>query len=131
VDDLVAEMTELYGEPIFGARLDSYINEQWMALPFFSRANGHYIRADYFGEAGLDPVADTESYDKMRAAAMTVTDANANRWGWGMTVNRSGDGNAIAGDNRRSDLAEGHVLRRGVPADAATGDPLLDGYQQQ
>ena len=95
VDDLVAEMTELYGEPIFGARLDSFINDQWMALPFFSRANGHYIRADYFGEAGLDPKADTETYDKMRNAAMTVTDASSNRWGWGMTINRSGDGNAM------------------------------------
>lgn len=95
VDEWVAEMTEQYGEPIYGARLDAFIEDQWRGLPFFSRANGHYIRSDYFAEVGLDPNADTETYDKMRNAAMTVTDAAQNRWGWGMTINRSGDGNAM------------------------------------
>jgi len=95
VNELVAEFTEQFGEPIHGAKTESFLDDNWMAVPFFSRANGHYIRGDYFAEAGLDPVADTESYDKMRASALAVTDANNNRWGWGMTINRSGDGNAM------------------------------------
>ncbi len=95
VSDLVAEMTALFGEPIQGAKNDTMVGDTWFGMPFFTRANGHYVRADYFAEKGLDALAECETYDKMRAAAMAVSDASQNRWGWGMTINRSGDGNAL------------------------------------
>ncbi len=95
VTDLVTEMTELYGEPIQGAKNDSIVDGEWYGVPFFTRANGYYVRADMFAAAGLDPIADTETYDKMRAAALAVSDPSNNQWGWGMTINRSGDGNGL------------------------------------
>lgn len=95
VTDLVTEFAGMYGEPIGGAKLDSFLDEEWYATPFFTRANGHYVRRDIFEAAGLDVDADTETYDKMRDAALKVSDAANNVWGWGMTVNRSGDGNGL------------------------------------
>lgn len=95
VDALVAEMTELYGEPIWGARLDSTVDDVWYAVPFFTRAGGFYVRQDIFEENGLDVDADTETYDALRDTALAISNPDENMWGWGMTVNRSGDGNSM------------------------------------
>jgi len=95
VSDLVAEMTELYGEPIYGARLDSVVDDEWYAVPFFTRAGGMYARQDIFEANGLDIDADTETYELLREAALAMSDPAENMWGWGMTVNRSGDGNSM------------------------------------
>ncbi len=93
--ELVDEMVAQYGEPIPGARNDSSLEDQWLAVPFFTRVNGLFVRQDMFAEHGLDVLADTDTYDKLRQAALTVSDPAQNRWGWGMTVNRSGDGNGL------------------------------------
>lgn len=95
VTDMVNEMIELYGEPIYGATLDSELDGEWFAVPFFTRAGGMYARQDIFDEFGLDVDADTETYEKLRDAALAVSNPAENMWGWGMTVNRSGDGNAL------------------------------------
>jgi multiple sugar transport system substrate-binding protein len=95
VDDLVNEMIETYGEVGWGHRLDSSVDDVWYAVPFFTRAGGLYVRQDIFEEAGLDVDADTETYDALRDAALAVSNPSENMWGWGMTVNRSGDGNSL------------------------------------
>lgn len=92
VTGLVAEMTERYGEPIPGARFDAAFADEWWAVPFFTRVNGLFVRQDLFAAKGLDIVADTETYDGLRQAALTISDPDQSMWGWGMTVNRSGDG---------------------------------------
>lgn len=95
VDELVAEMSELYGEPIWGAQLDSAVDDVWYAVPFFTRAGGLYARQDVFDAAGLDIFAASETYDQMRDAAAAASNPAENMWAWGMTVNRSGDGNSL------------------------------------
>ena len=95
VDELVTEVTEQNGDPIPGARFDSIVDEQWYAVPFFTRAGGLYVRQDLFAEQGLDILADTDTYDKLRDAALAISAPDQNMWGWGMTVNRSGDGNSL------------------------------------
>lgn len=113
VTELVNEMIELYGEPIFGARLDSAIDDEWYAVPFFTRAGGMYARRDIFDEYGLDVDADTETYAKLRDAALAISNPSENMWGWGMTVNRSGDGNA---------LVQNVIFRHGGHLQDETGD---------
>ncbi len=95
VSDLVNELVAEYGDPIQGARFDSEFEGEWWAVPFFTRAGGYYVRRDVFAEAGLDPVADIDTYDKMRDAALAVSKPDQQLWGWGMSVNRSGDGTSL------------------------------------
>ena len=111
--ELVNEMTELYGEPIPGARLDSTIDDEWYAVPFFTRAGGMYARQDILEAAGLDVDADMDTWDKVRDAALAVSNPAENIWGWGMTVNRSGDGNA---------LVQNVIFRHGGHLQDETGD---------
>ena len=95
VTDLMAEVIQTQGEPIPGARFDSFAQEEWWAVPFFTRSNGIFVRQDLFAEKGLDIIEDTDTYDKLRDAALAVSDPAQNMWGWGMTINRSGDGAAL------------------------------------
>ncbi len=92
VTDLMGEMIERHGDPIPGARFDSTFEENWYAVPFFTRSNGLFVRQDIFVENGLDIIEDTRTYDQLRESALKVSNPAENRWGWGMTVNRSGDG---------------------------------------
>lgn len=91
-DALTKEAIQKYGATYPGYEDTTLFDDKWWGLPFYGRAGGAYIRADWFKEAGLDPKADTATYDKMRDAAMKISDPAKQRWGWGMTVNRSGDG---------------------------------------
>jgi len=95
VTDMVDEAIEQYGDPNPGMRFDAAFENEWWAVPFFTRANGLWARQDIFAEHGLDVVEDTRTYDQLREAALAVSDPAANMWGWGMTVNRSGDGNGL------------------------------------
>lgn len=95
VSDLVTEISETHGEPIPGARFSSTVDDEWYAVPFFMRAGGLYVRQDIFGEHGLDIAADTDTYDKLRDVALAISNPDENVWGWGMTANRSGDGNSL------------------------------------
>lgn len=95
VTDLMGEVIQTQGDPIPGARFDSAVGEDWFAVPFFTRSNGLFVRQDIFAEHGLDVVEDTDTLDKLRDSALAVSDPSQNMWGWGMTINRSGDGAAL------------------------------------
>jgi multiple sugar transport system substrate-binding protein len=95
VTDLMAEVIQAQGDPIPGARFDSAVGEEWFAIPFFTRSNGLFVRQDIFAEHGLDVIEDTDTFDKLRTSALAVSDPAQNMWGWGMTVNRSGDGASL------------------------------------
>jgi multiple sugar transport system substrate-binding protein len=75
-------------------RENALIDGKWYGLPMHGRAGGAYVRESWYKEAGLDPLRDSETYDKLRDAALRISDPARQRWGWGMTVNRSGDGNS-------------------------------------
>ena len=112
VTDLTNELAAEYGDPIQGARFDSEFEGEWWAVPFFTRAGGYYIRRDLFEADGLDVNADTDTYDKLRDAALAVTKADQQQWGWGMSINRSGDG---------ASLVQGVIFRYGGTLQDETG----------
>jgi multiple sugar transport system substrate-binding protein len=95
VSDLVTEQAGQLGDPNPGMQYDCKVGDEWFAVPFFTRANGLWAREDWFAEAGLDIINDTDSYDKLRDSALKLSNPDQKRWGWGMTVNRSGDGNGL------------------------------------
>jgi multiple sugar transport system substrate-binding protein len=55
------------------------------------RSDGGWARTDIWEAAGIDVTA-LKTYDELREACLEVSDPDAEMWGWGMTVNRGGDG---------------------------------------
>jgi len=95
ISDLVKENEAKYGATVVGIRRGAEIDGKWYGLPYYTRAGGYYIRNDWFKEAGVDPVNGIDTYNKMREVALKISDPDKKRWGWGMTVNRSGDGEGM------------------------------------
>jgi multiple sugar transport system substrate-binding protein len=112
-DDLAKEAIAKYGEVMPAMIENAVIDGKWYGLPWHGRAGGQYIREDWFKEAGIDPIAGNETLDKQRETALKISDAAKQRWGWGMTINRSGDGTS----NMREPL-----LRFGMTVQDETGE---------
>lgn len=92
----VNRMVERYGRPYSSARAGHQIGGKWIGLPFYDRVGGCYVRTDKMAEAGY-PVESgvTEHWFTMIEAARAMSNPAQNFYGWGFTVNRSGDGQSL------------------------------------
>jgi len=102
VTDLVNQLQEQYGQTsfafkdaVFFAGEGSRNKEEWWSVPYHTRIDGYWLRADLFKAQGLDLVKDVETYDKLRETALKLSNPEQKMWGWGMTINRSGDGEGL------------------------------------
>ncbi len=95
VTDVVDQAVKLYGDvvPVTAAK-NARIDGKWWAVPFMSNSGAWFARRDVFEAAGID-VMTLDTYDKRRDAALKVSDASKEMWGWGLTINRSGDGHGV------------------------------------
>lgn len=91
VTDIVEEAISLYGPvvPVI-AEFNAKIDGKWWAVPFMSTTGAWFARKDLFEAKGID-VNTLDTWDKRRDAALAVSDPENNVWGWGVTINRSGD----------------------------------------
>jgi multiple sugar transport system substrate-binding protein len=95
VSDVVEEAVRRYGDVVpNSAARNAQIEGRWWAVPYISNTSGWFVRGDWLEEAGIDPESLTD-YNSYRAAALAVSDPAQNRYGWGLTVNRSGDGHGL------------------------------------
>jgi multiple sugar transport system substrate-binding protein len=69
-----------------------HLDGKYWAIPHFSRNGGFWARPSIYKAIGIDPVKDQTDYQVLRDTALKVTDASKGMYGWGMTANRSGDG---------------------------------------
>jgi multiple sugar transport system substrate-binding protein len=92
VDDIVEWAVKQYGAPSPIQKLANYIDGKWYAVPFWNATGGYWVRKSWFDETGFDTVKQ-HSLQEWLEAAVKVSNADKKRWGWGNTVNRSGDGN--------------------------------------
>lgn len=90
VSDLVTDLIGRFGETGERQRKDLIIDGEWYSVPLHVRSDGGWARKDIWDAAGIDVTA-LRTYDELREACMEVSDPAAEMWGWGMTVNRSGD----------------------------------------
>ncbi len=90
--DLVAEVEAVFGTVAPVLKNGKLIDGEWWAVPYHQRAGGGYYRKDAFEGAGID-IQTIRTYDKLREACLTVSTPEL--FGWGITINRSGDGNSI------------------------------------
>lgn len=96
---LVNRAVQRWGRPYSGARAEHLIDSKWVGLPFYTRTDGWWAREDKFGEVGIkvsDEKGGTfETWPSVLEACRTVSKPDQNFYGWGMTVNRSGDGEFV------------------------------------
>jgi multiple sugar transport system substrate-binding protein len=89
---LTEEIISLNGDTTPEMTNATHFEDQWWGVPFFTRAGGWYVRKDILGAAGVDLTAGFSSLDQRRDTGLKVSDPAGQIWGWGITVNRSGDG---------------------------------------
>lgn len=95
VSDVVAEAVKRYGAVVpLGAESNAKIDGKWWAVPFQSNAGGWFARKDLFDAAGVDLTKLTD-YNSYREAALKASDPSKNVFGWGITINKSGDGHGF------------------------------------
>ena len=92
VDDIIQWAVQNFGKTSPPADLNLKIEGKWYAVPYCHYTGGWWIRKSWFDAAGVD-VTKQYSFDDWREHALKVSDPDKKRWGWGNTVNRSGDGN--------------------------------------
>ena len=98
VTDVVDALVAKYGEvvPITAAK-NAKLDGKWWAVPFISNSGAWFARKDLFEAAGID-INTLDTFDKRRDAALKISDPSKKVWGWGLTINKSGDGHGVIMD---------------------------------
>jgi len=91
VTDAVEQAQALYGEAPYGQRSANLIDDQWYGIPYIMSGGGAFGRRDIFEANGID-VETLTTFDQRREAALAVSKPGEEIYGWGVTVNKSGDG---------------------------------------
>ena len=92
VTDIVEEIESVYGAVSPYLEQIKVYDGEWWSVPYHQRAGGGYYRKDAFEGAGID-IQTIRTYADLREACLEVSTADL--YGWGITINRSGDGNSI------------------------------------
>jgi multiple sugar transport system substrate-binding protein len=94
VTDVVEQAVASYGNIMRGtnAAASGQVDGAWVAVPFISSTTAYVIRGDKIAEIGVDPATDLVTWDQRREAALAMSNADEEFWGWGLTANQSGDG---------------------------------------
>ncbi len=94
VSDIVAEIEEAYGPAAPYLSQIHIIDGEWRVVPHHQRSGGGYYRRDAFDEAGID-LQELRTLDETRDACLAISKPGEEFYGWGLTPNRSGDGNSL------------------------------------
>lgn len=93
--DVAEEAISRYGNVVPAiAEFRGKIDGRWWAIPFMSYTGAWFARKDVFEAAGID-VYTLDTWDSYRDAALAVSNPDNQMWGWGFTVNRSGDAHGL------------------------------------
>lgn len=97
VTDVVEEAISRYGNIMQGinAPQSGQFDGRWKAVPYLANTTAVLIRGDKLEEQGIDPYS-LKTWGDRREAALAMSDPDNEFWGWGNTVNQSGDGWGIA-----------------------------------
>lgn len=97
VNDVAEEAISKYGNVMQGINAEKVgkIDGKWVAVPFIANTTGVFFRGDKLAEKGIDPKS-LKTWEDRREAALAISDPANEFWGWGLTVNQSGDGWGVA-----------------------------------
>jgi len=91
VTDVVNQMIAAYGTPMPIIPRGLTKDGKYYAIPFFSSSDAWFLRKDKLAEKGIKPES-LDTYDKMRDAALEISDPSKNFFGWGQSPYAVGDG---------------------------------------
>lgn len=94
VDDVVTEVQAAYGIAEECAKNPQFLNGKWYAVPYYTNGAGNFARKDWLAEKGIK-IEDVKTYENMRDVALQISDPGKRRFGWGLTLNQSGDANGF------------------------------------
>lgn len=93
--DVVEEAISRYGSVVPAiAEFNGKIDGRWWGVPFMCVTGAWFARNDVFEANGID-VHSLETWDEHRDAALAVSNPDNQMWGWGFTINRSGDAHGL------------------------------------
>lgn len=93
--DIVNTLIEKYGDPVPVSVFDNVrFDGIWYSVPHSSSAGAWFVRKDWAEEAGVELASLNTLQDRLDAARR-MSDPAKQRYGWGMTVNKSGDGHGL------------------------------------
>jgi multiple sugar transport system substrate-binding protein len=107
VTDVMDDLIKKYGRAFPGAELANWFTpaqfiqggattKDWYGVPFYGRTGGYWVRKDLFSKAGIDIDKDLETYQQCAEACLKISNPGQKMWAWGVTTNRSGDGESLA-----------------------------------
>jgi multiple sugar transport system substrate-binding protein len=91
VTGIVQTIAEKWGGTTARAKNDLYTDDQWWAVPYFSRSDGGWFQRPVFEDAGID-IHSIRQYTDLWEACLEVSNPDEELYGWGVTINRGGDG---------------------------------------
>jgi multiple sugar transport system substrate-binding protein len=94
VSDVVKALTAKYGEPTAESKNFCVFDGKWFAIPYHFIGIGSFLRKDWMQEKGITP-KDIYTWEELRDLCLAISDPGKRRYGWGMSVNRSGDANGM------------------------------------
>jgi multiple sugar transport system substrate-binding protein len=94
VTDVVEALTAKYGEPTAESKNYCVFDGKWFAIPYHFIGIGSFLRKDWMRDKGITP-KDVYTWEELRDLCLAISDPSKRRFGWGMTVNRSGDANGM------------------------------------
>ncbi len=94
VSDVVGQIADAYGAPEDNVRINASVGGKYYGIPYSTQGAGYFARKDWLAEKNIK-IADVKTYENLRDVALEISDPSKNRYGWGMTVNQSGDGNGL------------------------------------
>jgi multiple sugar transport system substrate-binding protein len=93
---LVEELVSKYGDIVPAtAPRNAKFEDKWWAAPHSSVIGGWYVRKDVAEEAGVDLMNEFSTFQQRLDAAIKMSDPSKEMYGWGLTVNKSGDGHGL------------------------------------
>jgi multiple sugar transport system substrate-binding protein len=94
--DLVEKATAKWGKPSARQKNDYTQDGIWFAVPYFQRSDGGWFQRPVFKDKGID-MAKIRSYPDLWEACLAVSNPDKKMYGWGVTINRGGDGDWFRG----------------------------------
>ncbi|MFZ0216359.1 MAG: extracellular solute-binding protein [Candidatus Dormiibacterota bacterium] len=91
VDDVVKDLVTRYGAMADCNKINLFINNHYWGIPYFALASGWFARKDWLAEKKIK-LSSVKTFADARDVALELSDPAQQRYGWGMTTNRSGDG---------------------------------------
>jgi multiple sugar transport system substrate-binding protein len=89
-------MIQRFGKPNSSPLASHVIDGKWIGVPFYDRTGGYWLREDKFAEVGHSVDGGSfETWEGVKEACLAVSNPSQNFYGWGATVNRSGDGESL------------------------------------